>query len=250
MLTGGRPSTPSRVLIIPERPKTASSPRIATITGRMKGAPSSVIRAVRPGKRRRASARATGMARRQESRAERIACTSVKRRTAMSGPPSEKPSARSRRGTSVPRQRASTMKAAICPGQRGRPLIVGRPPAQLEYERHQWSSRLQPAAEERSRSAETRGSKGHASSRAQVLIARCKARFPRLRTGIRRRAILPRRANMSLEPSPIQGMARNRIGRSCLHRDCQKPLRAQRSVCGHCAVIAKERPAIPRPLHP
>ena len=49
------------------------------MTGRMNGAPSAVISSRRPGKRRRASARAVGTASAQESSADRVACRSVKR---------------------------------------------------------------------------------------------------------------------------------------------------------------------------
>ena len=61
----------------PVPPNTASSPRIATITGRMKGAPITEIKADRPRKDLRDNARATGTAKTTLMKADQNACQIV-----------------------------------------------------------------------------------------------------------------------------------------------------------------------------
>ena len=107
------PRGESRVFTAPDRPKTATMPRTATMVGRMKGAPISVITRPRPAKRRRASARATGTASATESVAERAACQSVNHSASpAAGPMAEKPSARHATAASVPSVSARTSAAA------------------------------------------------------------------------------------------------------------------------------------------
>ena len=74
-----RPAHVSIPLIQPARPKTASRPRTPTITGKINGAPSSVISVCRPIKLWRAKARAIGMAIPTLRPAEKHACHKVKR---------------------------------------------------------------------------------------------------------------------------------------------------------------------------
>ncbi len=102
----------------PDWPNTAVKPRIATIVGRINGAPSKVINTPRPRKLRRAKARAAGMANATERNAESSACTTVNRTAIQSNSESaEKLSARSATATSVPKLKAATRAAAMRPGQ-------------------------------------------------------------------------------------------------------------------------------------
>lgn len=91
--TSGRLSPRSPAFSRPERPKTAKRPRTAAMTGSRKGAPRAVIKTVRPGKRRLASARAKGTAQTTEASAESVACSRVKRSAAQSGAVSPRPPA-------------------------------------------------------------------------------------------------------------------------------------------------------------
>jgi len=65
-------------------PNTASNPSTATITGRINGAPKSVISSLRPKNRRRARALATGTANTTLKMADKTACNSVNRTVAQS----------------------------------------------------------------------------------------------------------------------------------------------------------------------
>jgi len=117
MRSGSSPKTPSAWLTQPARPNTANRPSTATITGRMKGAPRSVIRAERPTNRRRASARATGTASATLTPADSAACTRVKRTACQSAGPSPAPgSARQKTAPSAPRISTATRPAAPIPG--------------------------------------------------------------------------------------------------------------------------------------
>lgn len=90
----------------------------ATITGRMKGAPRSVISSARPPKRRRASARATGTASTAETVADSAACQSVNQTARQSqGPSADSPPAWVATAASVPRISSTSSPAASPPGE-------------------------------------------------------------------------------------------------------------------------------------
>ncbi len=98
----------------------------ATITGRMKGAPSSVTRIPRPGKLRRARARATGMASATLIAAESTAWTSVKRRAAQSAASGQGAlPARASTATSVPSVRRTASDAAAPDRKASRASLTG-----------------------------------------------------------------------------------------------------------------------------
>ena len=98
---------------------------MATITGRTNGAPSRVTKRPRPGNRRRASARATGIASRQDTVADSAACQTVKRSAAQSaGDRPRAPPARSATAASGAITKAATIAAAKAPGPRGGPGSV------------------------------------------------------------------------------------------------------------------------------
>ena len=68
-------------------PKTAIRPSIATSTGSMNGAPISLITKPRPKNLLRDKARATGIAREQDIKAEKRACKIVNRKADQSAGP-------------------------------------------------------------------------------------------------------------------------------------------------------------------
>ena len=115
---GGRPNQPrtdDKTLL---RPKAAKMPKIATITGKINGAPNTVTSAPRPKNRRRARARAAGIAKPTETTAEQVACKTVNRTAAQSAADKDALWARFATTTKVPSVNASTSAAAATPGQR------------------------------------------------------------------------------------------------------------------------------------
>ena len=109
----GRPRSRKAVLKIPDRPKIASRPSTATITGSRKGAPRAEIASARPGKRRRAKARASGMAQITEASAESTACSTVKRSAARSAAPGIPPPARHSTAATGPSVSAARARAVV-----------------------------------------------------------------------------------------------------------------------------------------
>ena len=87
MDSGSNPSARSPSFRSPFWPKMAIKPSTATMTGKINGAPKSIMVTSRPQKRLLAKARASGMAKTTESAADSAACISVKRSAAHSAGP-------------------------------------------------------------------------------------------------------------------------------------------------------------------
>ena len=84
MDSGSNPSARSPSFRSPFWPKMAIKPSTATMTGKINGAPKSMMVTSRPQKRLLARARASGMANRTDRAADSAACKSVKRSAAHS----------------------------------------------------------------------------------------------------------------------------------------------------------------------